>query len=170
MVFTLHDYIHAFWRFTVNWVSSNENGHSIWLPDQEILCKIRKYDSRYKHAILATALTSHHTINWINDIVYNESLVVCVTRNRKTITANKKTMYVNFYLIEETPILLQEILTKTEYYQKVWDENQSTNQLINQSSDHCLGIEKERLIAAQLHLPLKGIGFILRIVEQKLGC
>ena len=70
---------HIAWLYTcitVNWVCSNENGHSIWLPDQEILCKIRKYDSRNKHTILATALTSHHTMNWINDIVYNESLVV----------------------------------------------------------------------------------------------
>ena len=105
MVFTLHDHIHAFWRFTVHWVSSNKNDHSIWLPDQEILRKIRKYDSRYEHAMLATALTSHYTMNWINDVVHNESLGIYVARNQKRITAKKKTKYVNFHLIEERTIL-----------------------------------------------------------------
>ena len=79
MVFTLHDYIHAFWRFTVNWVSSNENGHSIWLPDQEILRKIKTSDSRFEHTIVARVLSCHCTMNWMNDIVYNKPLVICVT-------------------------------------------------------------------------------------------
>ena len=30
MVFTLDDYIHEFWRFTVQWVFSNKKGHLIW--------------------------------------------------------------------------------------------------------------------------------------------
>ena len=61
-------------------------------------------------------------MNWINCIVHDKSLGIYVTTNRKTITIKKKTMYANFNLIQESPILLKGIATKTELYQKVWDD------------------------------------------------
>ena len=125
-------YIQAFWKTALLWVMTNKNACSTWLPDEEVLRKIRIFNAstnNWNVAALNHALNNYGLMGWINGVCDHVSKVLYVAKNRKYIKqANGEILQAFFYLISFKPIVSLHIPKNIEVYQEAWDQNQSTNQ------------------------------------------
>ena len=124
-------YIQAFWKSALLWVMTNKNASSTWLPDEEVLRKIRTFNANTNHwdvNCLNRALNNNGLMGWINGVCFHVSKVLYVAKNRKYIKqANGDMLQAFFYLISSKPIVALHIPKNIQVYQEAWDLNQSTN-------------------------------------------
>ena len=102
-------YIQAFWKSALLWVMTNKNASSTWLPDEEVLRKIRTFNANTNHwdvNCLNRALNNNGLMGWINGVCFHVSKVLYVAKNRKYIKlANTEMIQAFFYLISLKPIV-----------------------------------------------------------------
>ena len=123
-------HIEAFWKSALLWIMTNKEASSTWLPDEELLRKIRTFNTTTKYCNvndLNRALNNDSLMGWINGICRHKSEIFYVAKNKKQIKlANGKLQRAFFYLISSKPIVPIDIPKNIKVYQEAWDQNQST--------------------------------------------
>ena len=102
-------YIQAFWKPALLCVMTNKNACSTWLPNEEVLRKIRSFNANTINlnvSALNCALNNSGLIGWINGVCSHVPKVLYVAKNRKYIKlANTEMIQAFYYLISVKPIV-----------------------------------------------------------------
>ena len=98
-----YQYVHAFWRTALFLIMTNEKASSTWLPDQEVLRKLRivnRHGKRYILYELSRAMNNTGLIIWQGGMSKHTSGLIHVARNQKTIkvAGGKKKQFTSIYL------------------------------------------------------------------------
>ena len=105
MTLPAYQHIHAFWRTALFLTMTNSKASSTWLPDQEILRKLRLINRQGKHYRLndfSRAMNNTGLITWQGGMSKHTSGLIHVARNQKTIkvAGGGEKLFTSIYLVK----------------------------------------------------------------------